>query len=91
MAVVLLKGIVLPTLQGFTVIVGVASLMGSLSSAAGITSGTFASAAAFAVVRHRGFVRLLVTSRFEETQGIIPPAVFWRLAATGPPYCFEGL
>jgi hypothetical protein len=54
-------------------------------SSKGITSGPFAPAAAFAVARWGWFIQRLAPSRFEETQGTLPPAVFWRFAAAGPP------
>jgi hypothetical protein len=83
--VVLSTGVVLPTLRGFAILVDVASSTGLSSLSDGITSGPFASAAAFAVARRGGFARRLTPSRFEETRGIFPSAVFWRFPAAGPP------
>jgi hypothetical protein len=81
--VVLSKGILLPTLRGFAVIVDVASLTGLSSSSDGITFSPFASAAAFAVASWQGFTRRLTPLRFEDTRGKFPPAVFLVFAAAG--------
>jgi hypothetical protein len=81
---VLPTGVIRPPLRGFVGIVNVASSPCSSSSLDGITSGPFLSTAAFAVARRRDFARCLAPSRFEDTQGISPPAIFWRFAATGP-------
>jgi hypothetical protein len=78
-------GVVWPTLRGLDVINNVPSLENSLLLSKGITSGSFAPAAAFAVARRGGFVRRLAPSRFKETQGTLPPAVFWHFATAGPP------
>jgi hypothetical protein len=81
---VLPTGIVRPPLRGFVGIVDVASSPRLSLSSDGITSGPFLSTAAFAVAGRRDFARRLAPSRFEDTQGIFPPAVFWRFATTGP-------
>ncbi len=99
MAVVLSPFIALTTLRGFDVNVNNASSMGSSLSSDGITSGPFASAAAFAAVRRPrlasavafavarrgGFARRLTPSKFYETQRIFPSAVFWRFAGADLP------
>jgi hypothetical protein len=84
-ASVAFPGVVWPTLRGLDVIDNIPSSENSSLSSKGITSGPFASAAAFAVARRGGFVRHLAPSRFEETQGNFPPAVFGRFASAGPP------
>jgi hypothetical protein len=81
---VLPTGVVQPPLRGFVGILDVASSPRSSSSSDGITSGLFSSTAAFAVAGRRDFARHLSPSRFEDTRGIFPPAVFWRFSATGP-------
>jgi hypothetical protein len=78
-------GMVWPTLRGLDIIDDIPSSENSLLPSKGITSRLFAPAAAFAVARRGGFVRRLAPSRFEETQGNLPPAVFWRFAAAGLP------
>jgi hypothetical protein len=78
-------GVVWPTLRGLDVINDIPSSENSSSSSKGITSGPFAFAAAFAVVRRGGFVRCHAPSRFQETWGNFPPANFGRFASAGPP------
>jgi hypothetical protein len=81
---VLPTGVVRPPLRGFVGIVDVAlsPCLSSLSD--GIPSGPFLSTAAVAVARQRDFARRLAPSRFEDTRGILPPAIFWHFAATHP-------
>jgi hypothetical protein len=78
-------GMVWLTLHGLNVIDNIPSSENSSSSPKGITSGPFAPAAAFAVARRGGFVRCLALSKFEETRGNLPPAVFGHFANAGPP------
>jgi hypothetical protein len=78
-------GVVWLTLRGLDVIDDIPSSENLSLSSKGITSGPFAPAAAFAVVRQGGFVQRLAPSRFKETQGNLPPAVFWHFSAAGPP------
>jgi hypothetical protein len=73
------------TLCGLGVTDDIPSSENLSSSSEGITSGPFAPAAAFAVARRGGFVQRLAPSRFEETRGNFPPAVFGCLASAGPP------
>jgi hypothetical protein len=81
---VLPTGVVRPPLRGFVGLVNVASSPCLSSSSDEITSGPFSSPAAFAVAGRRDLARRLASSRFEDTRGIFPPAVFWHFAATGP-------
>jgi hypothetical protein len=78
-------GMVWPTLRGLDVIDDIPSSENSSSSFEGITSGPFASAAAFTIAQRGRFVQRLAPSRFEETQGNFPPAVFGHFASAGPP------
>ncbi len=84
-ASVAFPGVVWPTLRGLDIIDNIPSLENSSSSSERITSGPFASATAFAVARQGGFFRRLAPSRFEETQGNFPLAVFGRFTSAGPP------
>ncbi len=81
---VLPTGVVRPPLRGFVGLVDVALSPCSSSLSDEITSGPFSSPAAFAVAGRRDLARRLAPSRFKDTWGIFPPAVFWHFAATGP-------
>ncbi len=74
-------GVVWLTLRGLDVINNIPSSENLSLSFEGITSGPFASAAAFAVARRGGFVRRLAPSRFEEIGGIFP----WPSLGVLPP------
>jgi hypothetical protein len=82
-------GMVWPTLHGLDVIDDVPSSENSSTLSKGITARPFAPAAAFAFARWGGFVQRLAPSRFKETQGTLPLAVFWHFAAAGPPSVTE--
>jgi hypothetical protein len=79
-SLVAFPGVVWPTLRGLDVIDDIPSSENLSLLSKGTTSGPFAPAAAFANARRGGFVQHLAPSRFEETRGNLPPAVFWRFA-----------